>query len=74
MSSMKVVIKNIAPLAIYHIIDSHNYLLMALDGTILRGLFEQERLKSANIRTSQENVFDLTQVKHVLKIDIKVDL
>ena len=28
---------------------------MTLDHTILRGLFEHERLKPANIRTSQGN-------------------
>ena len=32
---------------------------MMLDGKILRGLFEHERLKPANIRTSQGNVHNL---------------
>ena len=45
MSSRKVAIKYICPLVIYTIIDPHNYLLMTLDGKILRGLFEHERLK-----------------------------
>ena len=48
----KVTIKYIGPVVIYKIIDPHNYLLMTLDGRILRGLFEHERLKPANIRTS----------------------
>ena len=39
----------------YKIIDPHNYLLMTLDGRILRGLFENERLKPTNIRRSQGN-------------------
>ena len=30
--------------------DPHNYLLMTLDGNILGGLFEHERLKPAIIR------------------------
>ena len=34
----------------------HNYLLMTLDGEIARGLFEHERLKPANTRTSQGNM------------------
>ena len=38
-SSRKVTIKYIGPLVIYMIVDPHNYLLMALDGKILRGLF-----------------------------------
>ena len=36
-SSRKVAIKYIGPLVIYKIIDSYNYLLMTLDGKILRG-------------------------------------
>ena len=35
------------PLVIYKIIEPHNFLLMMLDGKILRGLFEHERLKPA---------------------------
>ena len=55
-ASRKVKIKYIAPVLIYKITDPHNYLLMTLDGKILRGLFEHERLKPANIRTSQGNI------------------
>ena len=43
-ASRKVVIKYVGPLAIYKIVDPYNYLLMTLDGKILRGLFEHERL------------------------------
>ena len=38
-SSRNVGIKYIGPLVIYKIIDPQNYLLMTLDGKILRGLF-----------------------------------
>ena len=55
-ASCKVTIKYVGPVVIYKIIDLHNYLFMTLDGRILRGLFEHERLKPANIRTSQGNV------------------
>ena len=44
-ASRKVSIKYIGPLAIYKIVDLHNYLLITLDGKLLRGLFEHERLK-----------------------------
>ena len=44
--SWKIAIKYFGPIAIYNIIDPHNYLLMTLDGRILRGLFEHERLKT----------------------------
>ena len=51
-ASRKITIKYVGPVVIYKIIDLHNYLLMTLDGRILRGLFENERLKPENIRTS----------------------
>ena len=39
------------PLVIYKIIDPHNYLLMTLDGKILKGLFEYKRLNPTIIIT-----------------------
>ena len=51
-TSRKVIIKYVGPVAIYKIIDSHNYLLLILDSKILRGLFEHQRLKPSNIITS----------------------
>ena len=71
-SSRKVAIKYIGPLAIYKIIDLCNYLLMTLDGKILRGPFEHERLKPAIIRTSQQNIHNLPQIKQVINIGITV--
>ena len=56
-------IKFIHPIVIYKIIDLHNYLLMTLDGKILRGLFEHERLKPAMLRISEGNVSNLLQLK-----------
>ena len=49
-------IKYVGLVVIYEIIDPHNYLLMTLDGKILQGLLEHERLKPAMIRTSKGNV------------------
>ena len=54
-SSWKITIKYVGPVVIYKILDPHNYLLMTLDGRILRRLFEHESLKPANINTSQGN-------------------
>ena len=65
-ASCKVTIKYIGPVVIYKITDPHNYLLMTLDGRILRGLFEHERLKPTNIRMSQGNVQNLVQLKQIL--------
>ena len=58
-ASQKVTIKYVVPVVIYKIIHPHNYLLRTLVGRILRGLFEHERLKPANISTSQGNIQNL---------------
>ena len=70
--SRKVTIKYVGPVVMYKIIDPHNYLLMTLDRKILRGLFEHERLKPANIRTGQGNVCNLAQLKQIINIVLKV--
>ena len=62
----KVSIKYIGLLAVYKIVDPHNYLLITLDGKLLRGLFEHERLKPAVIRTNQGNVTNLSKLKQVM--------
>ena len=69
-ASIKVSIKYIGPLAVYKIIDPQNYLLITLDGKLLRGLFEYERLKPAMIRTNQGNVTNLTQLKLVITLGL----
>ena len=71
-SSRKVGIKHVGTLVIYKIIDPHNYLLMTLNGKILRRLFDHERLKPATIRTSQGNVCNLPQLKQLVNIGMKV--
>ena len=70
--SRKVAIKYVGPVVIYKIIDPHNYLLMMLGGKIFRTLFEHERLKPANIRTSQRNTCNLVQLKQIINIGMKV--
>ena len=45
---------------------------MKLDGKLSRGLFEHERLKLANLRTSQGNVQNLAQLKHVINAGLKI--
>ena len=63
--------KYIGPVVIYTIIDTHNYLLMTLDGIMLRGIFEHERLKPAIIRTSRGNIQNLAQLKQIMNTDLK---
>ena len=65
-ASRKVMVKYLELVVIYKIIDPHNYLLMTLDGKLLRGLFEHERLKLAMLRTSEGNVNNLSQLKQVI--------
>ena len=70
-ASGEVMIKYVGPVVIYKIIDTHNYLLMTLDGKILRGLFEHERLKLVDIRPSQGNVQNLAQLKQIMNMRLK---
>ena len=65
-TSRKISIKYVGPLAVYKIVDPHNYLLITLDGKLLRGLFEHERLKPAVIRTNQGNVMNISKLKQVM--------
>ena len=65
-------IKYVGPVVIYKLLDPHDYLLMTLDGIILRGLFEHKKLKPANIRTSQRNVQNLAQLKQVMDAGLKI--
>ena len=52
-ASRKEMINYVGPIVIYKIIDPHNYLLMTLDGKILWGLFEHERLKPTILTASK---------------------
>ena len=71
-ASHKVTIKYVGPVVIYNITDPHSYLLVTLDGKILRGLFEHERLKPTNIRMKQGNVQNLAQLRHIINTGLKV--
>ena len=65
-------IKYVGPLAVYIIVDPHNYLLITLDGKLLRGIFEHKRLKPAIIRTNQGNVTNLSRLKQVMSSGLLV--
>ena len=55
---------------VYKIVDPYNYLLMTIDGQLMRGLFEHERLKSAILKTDKGNVNTLLALKRVMNQDI----
>ena len=65
--------KYVGPAVVYKIVDAHNYLLMTLDGIILRGIFEDERLKPTVIRTSHGNVKNLTELRQVMNTELKLN-
>ena len=69
-ASRKIMVKYVGPLVVYKIVDPHNYLLMTLDGKLLRGIFEHERIKPANIKTNEGNVTNLANLKQVMSTGI----
>ena len=71
-ASRKVSIKYVGPIAVCKIVDPHNYLLITLDGKLLRGLFEHDRLKPAVTRTNQGNVTNLSKLKQVMSSGLLV--
>ena len=67
-ASRKITIKYVGPLTVYKIVDPHNYLLIPLDGMLLRELFEHKRLKSAVIRTNHSNVTNVSKLRQVMAL------
>ena len=45
-NSQKIAVKHVGPVVVYKIVDPHNYLLMTLDGIILKGIFETQKVKT----------------------------
>ena len=70
--SRKIMVKYVGSLVVYKIIDPHNYLFMTLDGMLLHGLFEHERIKPAVIRTSEGNVTNLIHLRQVISVGMIV--
>ena len=65
--------KYVGPVVIYNIIDPHNYLLVTLDGVMLRGIFEHKRLKPTIIRKNWGNVQNLAELKQIMNTELKLD-
>ena len=72
-NSWKIAVKYVGLVVIYKIVDPHNYLLMTLNGIILKGIFEHKRLKLTIIRTSRGNVQNLAELRQVMNTDLKLD-
>ena len=71
-TSRKIMVMYVGPLVVYKIVDPHTYLLMTLDGKLLQGLFEHERIKPTVIRTSEGNVTNLAQLKQIVSVGMLV--
>ena len=69
-ASQKIAIKYVGPVVFYKIIDPHNYLLMTLDGKILKGIFEHKRLKPTIVRTNQGSIQNLADLKQVMNTNL----
>ena len=69
-SSRKFGVNYKGPLVIYKIVDPDNYLFMTIEGHLMRGLFEHERLKQATIPMNRGNVRTLLQLKRVVNLAI----
>ena len=65
--------KYVGPAVDYKIVDPHNNLIMTLDGIMLKGIFEHERLKPAIIRTKHRNVQNLAELRQIMNADLKFD-
>ena len=63
----------VGPVVVYKIVDPHNYLLMTLDGIILKGIFEHKRLKPTIIRISHGNVQILAELRQVMNTEFKLN-
>ena len=69
-ASRTVTIEYMGALTIYKIVDSHNYILITLDGKLLRGFFEHERLQPAVIRTNHSNMSNLSKLRQVMALGL----
>ena len=67
----KIAVKYVGLDVVYKIVDPHNYLLMTLDGIILKGIFEHERLKPSTIRTNHGNVQNLAELRQIMNTNFK---
>ena len=71
-SSRKFGVNYVGPLVVYKIVDPHNYLLMTIEGQVMRGLFEHKRLKPATLHMDKGNVRTLSELKKVMNLEITV--
>ena len=71
-SSRKFGVNYVGPLVVYKIVDPHNYLLMTVEGQLVRGLFEHKRLKPATLHMDKDNVRTLAELKKIMNLELTV--
>ena len=71
-NSKKIAIKYVGPVVVYKIVEPLNYLLMTLNGKILKGIFEHEGLKPTIIRTNHGNDPNLAELRQIMNTDLKL--
>ena len=69
-SSRKFSVNYVGPLVVYKIVDPHNYLLRTIEGQLMRGLFEHERLKPVILHMDKGNVRTLAELKKFMNLEI----
>ena len=72
MSSRKFGVNYVGPLMVYRIVDLHNYLIMTIEGQLMRGMFEHKRLKPAILPIDRGNVRTLLELNRVMNLEIPV--
>ena len=70
-NSWKIGVKYVGPVVVYKIVDPCNYLLMTMDGIMLKGIFEHKRLKPTIIKTSRGNVQNLAELRQIMNTNLK---
>ena len=60
----------VGPLVVNKIVDPHNYLLMTIEGQLMRGLFEHDGIKPAILKMDKGNVNTLSALKKVMNLEI----
>ena len=70
-NSLKIAVKYVGPVAVYKIVDPINYLLMTLDGIILKVIFEHKRLKPTITRTNHGNDQNLAELRQITNTDFR---
>ena len=65
--------KYVGPVVVYKIVDAHNYSLMTLDGIILKGIFEHERLKPPSLGQVMEMFKVWLNLRQVMNTEVKLN-